>query len=56
LKLSQNTLNWLQYGYKKSYKKTIVAKSTFRARIDDYQITVFQIIMSNFASASFRKK
>lgn len=37
-------------------KKKIVARSTFRARIDYYQITVFQIIMSNFASANFEKK
>ncbi len=30
--------------------------STFRGRTDNYQITVFQIIMSNFAVESFKKK
>lgn len=55
-KLSQNTHSRVHFGYNRNSKNKNVAKSTFRARIDDCQIAVFQIIMSNFAVASFEKK
>ncbi len=52
-KLSQNTHSRVNFGYNRNSKNKTVAKSIFRVSIDDYQITVFQIFMSNFVSKSY---
>ena len=47
-KYSLNTLQWLQSGYTFWGKIKIVAKSSYRVRIEYTQIAVIQINMSNF--------
>ena len=49
-KYSLNTLQWLQSGYTFWGKIKIVAKSSYRVRIEYTQIAAIQINMSNFAA------